>query len=103
MTDEMTADLQGVLMSRLRAEEKILWIRLYLMAKYRAFAASQIDVAEVLGMKRYTFRKHIYALKNEGALTIKRKYNNGDTRGCFGATYQLVPVEFWTESGISKA
>lgn len=98
--EEVMADVEGALLSPLRAEEKVLWIRLYIMARYKAFAAPQVDLAEVLGMKRYTFRKHIYALKEAGALTIKRRYGKGETRGCAGATYQLVPVEFWTSKPV---
>jgi hypothetical protein len=95
--EEMMADLKAVVNSQLRAEEKVLWVRIYLLVQYKAFTGSQIDVADLLGMKRYTFKKQIYTLKDKGALTIKRKYNSKDSVGCAGATYQLMPTEFWAQ------
>ena len=97
LTEADLSDVQKVILSKLRPEEIVLWLKLFIMAQYRVFSASQEDLAEALEMKRYTFKKHMTTLRNAGALVVKRKYKDGFGGGCLGATYQLVPVEFWVE------
>ena len=102
LTESYLSDVQKVILSRLRPEETVLWLKLFIMAQYRVFSASQEELADALSMKRYTFKKHMTTLRNEGALVVKRKYKDGFGGGCLGATYQLVPVEFWIEDDAAR-
>lgn len=88
-------DLKAVMFSDLPAGEKVLWAQLYIVAGYKRMTAPLLVLCDELGMNRAVTRKHMYRLRDRGALIMERRYKTGEESGCMGSSYQLMPIESW--------
>lgn len=89
-------EIKKVLSTSIPFGERVLWVKIYMEVEYRVFSGAQPDVAAVFGMNKHTFKKHVTALANRGAIIIKSKARRDKVGGgVAGAKYQLVPFDMW--------